>query len=114
MMSEVPTLLVSLVFAVLAVWFRLTPEDRMKGSQSVSPEQVGQSVSRPERIARRFHEVYEELAPIYGWETQNRSAVEWDALPPENKRLMIKTVTRLIHEGVFDGRRYVVEADARV
>lgn len=40
-MSEVPTLLVSLVFAVLAVWFRLTPEDRMKGSQSVSACMAG-------------------------------------------------------------------------
>lgn len=50
MMSEVPTLLVSLVFAVLAVWFRLTPEDRMKGSQSVSPEQVSLSVISTEGV----------------------------------------------------------------
>jgi hypothetical protein len=63
---------------------------------------VSQSVSRPERIAQRFHEVYEELAPIYGWQTQERSRVPWEDVPPENKRLMVKVVTRLIHEGAFD------------
>lgn len=58
--------------------------------------------SRPERIARRFHEVYEDLALIYGWETQERSRVDWDALPSHQRRLMVKTVTRLIDEGAFD------------
>lgn len=64
------------------------------------PEQPGES--RPEHIARRFHEVYEELAPVYGWQTQERSAVPWHDVPPENKGLMVETVTRLIHEGAFD------------
>jgi hypothetical protein len=55
----------------------------------------------PEFIARRFHEVYEELAPNHGWKTQERSAVPWEDVPPENKQLMIEVVTQLLEEKVI-------------
>lgn len=45
-----------------------------------------------ERIARRFHEVYEQLAPQIGRKTQEASAVAWSDLPDENRKLMIMTV----------------------
>lgn len=64
-----------------------------------------QSDYGPERIARRFHEVYEDLAPVYGWQTQERSRVPWEDVPPENKRLMVKVVSRLIHEGTINRGR---------
>lgn len=58
-----------------------------------------------ERIAKRFHEVYEELAPTMGWETQERSRKEWDELPLENKWLMVKVVEQLLEEKViYKGR----------
>lgn len=48
-----------------------------------------------EDVARRFHEVYETLAPSFGWETQERSSVPWDELPEENRKLMV-AVCRLV------------------
>jgi hypothetical protein len=54
-----------------------------------------------EKIARAFHEVYERLAPNYGWGTQKRSRVAWEALPPQNRDLMIATISFLIAEDVI-------------
>ena len=51
-----------------------------------------------EAIARRFHELYEELAPLYGWETQPKSRVEWADLPSEQRGLMLETVRRVMKE----------------
>lgn len=62
---------------------------------------LGQSVSGPEFVARRFHEVYEELAPIYGYKTREESAVPWEDVPPVNKRLMVKVCSRLLHDGTI-------------
>ena len=49
-----------------------------------------------ERIARAFHDAYEELAPGEGWETQERSRKPWDEVPEANRRVMIATVKRLL------------------
>ena len=51
-----------------------------------------------ERVARRFHDIYEQLAPQFGWETQERSAVAWSELPAENRKLMIATVGIVLQE----------------
>lgn len=45
----------------------------------------------PERLARTFHETYEELAPGYGYKTREESAVPWDRVSDNNKALMIAT-----------------------
>lgn len=58
-------------------------------------------MARAEDIARRFHEVYEELAPAHGWKTQKRSAVPWEEIPIENRQLMIDVVTQLLKEKVI-------------
>ena len=42
-----------------------------------------------ETIARQFHEAYERLAPSFGYETREASAVPWVEVPEENRRLMI-------------------------
>lgn len=65
-------------------------------------EQSDSRTFGPVRIARRFHELYEELAPVYGWQTQERSRVPWEQVPTANRRLMVKVVQRLIHEGTID------------
>lgn len=54
-----------------------------------------------EVIARRFHEVYEELAPQHGWDTQERSKVPWETVPHENQGLMRSVVRTLIEEGTI-------------
>lgn len=51
-----------------------------------------------DRLARRFHEVYEEAAPGFGWETQPRSRVPWAELPDENRRLMGYVAGRITEE----------------
>ena len=43
----------------------------------------------PEEMARRFHETYERLAPLFGYETRKESAVPWKHEPEKNKALMI-------------------------
>jgi hypothetical protein len=52
-----------------------------------------------EYIARRFHEIYEELAPNYGYTTRRASAVPWKEVPEPNKSLMIAVADKLISEG---------------
>jgi hypothetical protein len=49
-------------------------------------------------LARRFHEVYEELAPTFGYTTRRDSAVPWDEVPRENRHLMIATCAVLLRE----------------
>lgn len=52
-------------------------------------------------IARAFHEAYERLAPDHGYQTRERSAVPWDDVPADNKRLMVATVRSLLRGGVI-------------
>ena len=60
------------------------------------------SINRAERIAKRFHEVYEELAPHHGYETRRESAVPWDQVPEQNRGLMIDVVDALLNEDVIE------------
>ncbi len=48
-----------------------------------------------EAIAQRFHEAYERLAPSFGYETREASAVPWDQVPENNRRLMIAVVAEV-------------------
>ena len=57
------------------------------------PESEVREMLEPERLARWFHEAYEELAPSMDYETREESAVPWDGVPETNKRLMIATAT---------------------
>ena len=47
----------------------------------------------PEDLARFFHTEYEKLAPAFGYETRNESAVPFDEVPENNRRLMIAVAT---------------------
>lgn len=49
-----------------------------------------------EELARLFHETYEELAPAYGYQTREDSAVPWEDVPEQNKELMIATCEVII------------------
>lgn len=42
-----------------------------------------------EQLAREFHEVYERLAPAFGYKTREASAKPWVDVPQQNKELMI-------------------------
>jgi hypothetical protein len=49
-----------------------------------------------ERIAREFHNTYEYIAGVMGWETQQRSRVKFDDLPESNRKTMLHTVRALL------------------
>ncbi len=51
-----------------------------------------------ESLAQRFHEVYEKLAPSFGYETREESAKPWADVPPNNRALMIATADVLLDE----------------
>lgn len=55
-----------------------------------------------ERIAQRFHEAYERLAPSHGYETRVESAVPWEQVPQNNRDLMVAVVRDLIDANVID------------
>lgn len=55
-----------------------------------------------ERIAQRFHETYEGLAPSFGYETRRESAVAWDDVPDRNRRLMVTVVESLVVGGFIE------------
>lgn len=50
------------------------------------------------RIAKLFHERYEEHSKVQGWKTQESCRVEFDDLPAKNRQVMIRTV----HDVLYD------------
>jgi len=52
---------------------------------------------KPEKLAQLFHEIYENLAPVYGYQTRGRTKVPWDKLPKPNKSLMIATAREILN-----------------
>jgi hypothetical protein len=64
-------------------------------------------ITTAEIIAKRYHEVYEELLPTMGsaWENAGHVNKPWGELPIENKWLMVKVVEQLMEEKViYKGR----------
>lgn len=57
--------------------------------------------SAAERLARRFHELYEELAPDFGYTTRLESAVPWDQVPQTNRELMAAVCGRILDDGLW-------------
>lgn len=57
----------------------------MAGSGTPTPPLLRDPVA----LARRFHELYEEITPSCGYETRSESAVPWDEVPQANRFLMI-------------------------
>jgi hypothetical protein len=51
-----------------------------------------------ETLARRFHETYERLAPAFGYVTRPATAVAWEQMPEQNRRLMLAVCQELLTE----------------
>jgi len=47
-------------------------------------------------LARFMHETYEDKARLYGWETQEKSRVAFEELPPENAKTMLAVAKEII------------------
>lgn len=77
--------------------------------ESAAARSEGQALARADReealrydrIAAAFHEAYERLAPSYGYKTREASAVPWEDVPNDNKRLMRRVARDLIEKGVI-------------
>lgn len=65
-----------------------------------------------EALAQKFHEIYERLAPEYGYETRKETSVPWTALPDNNKRLMIAVCSTL--QSVIDAGEKPLSAQGMV
>jgi hypothetical protein len=50
----------------------------------------------PEKLAQRFHETYELLAPSFGYKTREESAKPWVDVPEQNKQLMIAVCKEIL------------------
>ena len=48
-----------------------------------------------EELAQAFHEAYERLAPVFNYKTRDESAVAWEDVPENNKRLMVAVVSEV-------------------
>lgn len=73
------------------------------GAEGVEPgwQRGDHEWSDVDRIARAFHEHYEDLAPLFDYETREASAVPWEDVPEANKGLMRAVVHHLLMEGII-------------
>ena len=51
------------------------------------------------KLAKKFHEIYERLAPEFGYATRKETAIPWDDIPEgnSNKQLMIAVCDEIIN-----------------
>lgn len=52
----------------------------------------------PEKLAEKFHETYETLAPSFNHETREVSRKPWEEVPENNKRLMVAVCRILLND----------------
>jgi len=64
----------------------------------VSEVEPKENDMKAEQLAKLFHEIYEELAPNFGYETRKASAKPWCDVPENNRHLMIAVAERIISE----------------
>jgi hypothetical protein len=51
---------------------------------------------KAEELAQKFHEIYEQLAPSFGYETRKESAKPWSEVPEKNKQLMTAVCAEIL------------------
>jgi len=54
---------------------------------------------KTEELAKWLHDNYEEFSKKTGWRTQDNCQVEFEKLPEENKKVMLK-MARRIHKHI--------------
>jgi hypothetical protein len=64
----------------------------------------------PEQLAQLFHETYERLAPDFSYQTRKASAVPWESVPDNNKRLMIAVAGEILARFQADTREWVISS----
>lgn len=74
--------------------------DAIQPSETIVPVPTAPQLKSAEELARRFHDIYERLAPQFGYETRVDTR-EFDPLS-KNGKLMVATCTELMSIGVAD------------
>ncbi|MGZ3677307.1 MAG: hypothetical protein ACXWQR_01915, partial [Ktedonobacterales bacterium] len=82
----------------LGQFYRQLAKDNLIGGTPAfsTPKGPAMFMPDPESVAKLFHETYERLAPVYNYETRERTRVPWDQVPEQNKRLMIATAADVL------------------
>jgi len=57
---------------------------------------VGLEKLTAEKLARKFHDEYERLAPEFGWKSQESCRKGFDELPESNRELMVEVARQVI------------------
>ena len=57
-----------------------------------------------EQLARLFHEIYEELAPAFAYQTRRASRKPWKNVPERNKQLMIAVAEKILNVFLFENK----------
>ncbi|HEX8035581.1 MAG TPA: caspase family protein [Ktedonobacterales bacterium] len=82
----------------LGQFYRQLAKDNLVGGTPAfsTPKRPEMFMPDPESVAKLFHETYERLAPVFNYETRERTRVPWDQVPEQNKRLMIATAADVL------------------
>lgn len=62
---------------------------KVNGAKVIGPAEI---------LAKKFHETYERLAPLFGYKTREAPAVQWEHVPQQNRALMIAVCAKLLKE----------------
>ena len=73
--------------------------DDLKDWRRALQESLSEIEGSAEELARTFHETYERLAPQFGYETREASAVPWHLVPTANRNLMIAVAAEILFGG---------------
>ena len=60
--------------------------------------EIARRREKAEVLARRFHTIYETLAPEYGYRTRRASRKPWCDVPENNKALMIAVCEQILEQ----------------
>jgi len=75
-------------------WYEKCKE--LSTSIAQSEQEILKKLGDKWSLARFMHEKYEQYAFIFGWDTQEKTKVEFDNLPEENKKTMLGVASEIL------------------
>ena len=78
-----------------AAWSEWDQSVRDGLSKMLAPPATGEGWNA-EQLAQLFHEIYERLAPNFGYKTREASRKPWTDVPQNNKLLMIAVCSEIL------------------
>jgi len=72
--------------------------DWISGKTQLLTELTEIDVLAAEQLAKLFHEMYERLAPQFGYKTRDDSAAGWEKVPEINRTVMLATCEEVLRK----------------